>query len=245
MKSGSKQKRKQKMQTSKKLVSVFAKSETMNSYDFWKMLNEMRESVGASNIRHNDFLSRVEDELNDLPRYENFVPSRQKNPVKIYQLTERQMLKVGMRESKVVRDKVLVWIDMLIVRVNQLEQEKINRASASLNYVEQNKILHDTRKAEGKETEPYHYSNEANLINRVVLGCTAKAYRIANDFDKTVNLRDTLSIAELECVASLESTNKELIKIGMEYTDRKEMLLKVFKRDLASKLIDEQMRLEA
>jgi hypothetical protein len=233
------------MQTSKKLVSVFAKSETMNSYDFWKVLNNIRESEGFEKVKHNHFQARVIDEIDDLPLGKSFTPSRSNHSIDTYELNKDQMLLIGMRESKTVRKQVLKWLHELSDRVNQLEQEKINRASASLNYVEQNKILHDTRKAEGKETEPYHYSNEANLINRVVLGCTAKAYRIANDFDKTVNLRDTLSIVELECVASLESTNKELIKIGMEYTDRKEMLLKVFKRDLASKLIDEQMRLEA
>jgi len=233
------------MITSKKIVTTFAKSETMNSYDFWKVLNKIRAEDGASNVKHNHFLKRVIDEIDYLPLGKSFTPSRSAESIETYELTERQMLKVGMRESKAVRSKVLDWLDTLVNRVSQLEQEKINRSNASLNYVQQNKALQDTRKSEGKETMPYHYSNEANLINNIVLGCTAKAYRKFNGFDKTVNMRDTLSIIELECVASLESTNKEMIKICMDYQSRKEMLLKVFKRDFASKLIDEHLRLEA
>ena len=155
------------------------------------------------------------------------------------------MLLVGMRESRVVRKHVLKWLKDLTAKVDALELEKVNRAMASLNYVEQNAVLKSVRDAEDKTTMPYHYSNEANLINKIILGMTAKQYREDNNFDKTVNLRDTLSIVELECVASLESTNKELIKAGLSYENRKVMLLKVFKRDLSQKLIDEMIRLES
>ncbi len=222
--------------TSKKVVLAFAKTKTMSHSQIADLLDN-----------RNDVVKRTMERLQEkgvILVTPMVVRVRGKETTE-YHVNERDSYIVVAQLSPEFTAVIIDQWQELKDRVNQLEQEKINRASASLNYVEQNKILHDTRKAEGKETEPYHYSNEANLINRIVLGCTAKAYRIANDFDKTVNLRDTLSIVELECVASLESTNKELIKIGMEYTDRKEMLLKVFKRDLASKLIDEQMRLEA
>ena len=234
------------MITSKKLISTFAKSETMNSYEFWKVLNKIREGSGANLIEHSNFLSRAIDEC-ELSNTESFrvKNTRGNKNLDAYNLNKRQMLLIGMRESKTIRSKVLDWVEELSDRVHQLEQEKINRSNASLNYLQQNKALQDTRKADGKETMPYHFSNEANLINNIVLGCTAKSYRAANGFDKTVNLRDTLSIVELECVASLESTNKEMINICMDYQSRKEMLLKVFKRDFASKLIDEHLRLEA
>ena len=231
--------------TSKKVVTTFSKLETMNSYEFWKVVNKIRIESGESKIQHGDYLKRVVDECDDLGESEIFLHPQNKQDMKMYRLTQDQMLDVGMRESKAVRKQVRKWLRELSDRVHELEQEKINRSNASLNYVQQNKALQDTRKSEGKETMPYHYSNEANLINNIVLGCTAKAYRQVNGFDKTVNLRDTLSIVELECVASLESTNKEMINICMDYQSRKEMLLKVFKRDFASKLIDEHLRLEA
>ena len=210
------------------------------------MLNKIREDEGDNPIQHGDYLKRVQDEC-DLFNSESFVVknTRGNKELVAYNLNEDQMLLVGMRESKVIRKQVLKWLHELSDRVNQLEKEKINRKSASLEYVEQNKVLQETRLSEGKETMHYHYSNEANLINNIVLGCTAKAYRANNGFDKTVNLRDTLTIIELECVASLESTNKELIKIGMAYADRKNALIKVFKRNFKDKLISEQIRLEA
>jgi phage regulator Rha-like protein len=231
--------------TSKKLVSIFAKEESVNSYEFYKVLNKIRLDEGANTIKHSRFIGRVKKVIGDNQRGTMCTPSRQSEEIEVFDLTQRQMLLIGMRESQIVGEKVMDWLEHLIAKVSQLEQEKINRANASLNYVEQNKVLQETRRADGKETMPYHYSNEANLVNRIVLGMTAKAYRKDNEFDQAVNLRDTLSIVELECVASLESTNKELIKIGMDYQLRKEMLLKVFKRDFAGKLIDEQIRLEA
>lgn len=39
---------------------------SISSFDFWKKLNEIRESEGGSKIRHDDFLCRVEDECDDL-----------------------------------------------------------------------------------------------------------------------------------------------------------------------------------
>ena len=233
------------MNITKKNIAIFAKDESLNSYEFWKVLNNIREDRGASPIRHDDYLTRVVDECDF--NCESFAVknTRGNKELQAYQLDKDHMLLIGMRESKAIRKQVLKWLHELSNRVTQLEQEKINRQSASLNYLEQNKVLQETRKNEGKDTMPYHYSNEANLINNIVLGCTAKAYRIDNGFDKTVNLRDTLSIVELESVASLESTNKELIKIGMSYSDRKDALLKVFKRDLANKLIEEHATLES
>ncbi len=80
------------MKTTKKLIESFSKTKTMSSYEFWKILNNIRADRGASHVRHNDFLARVIDECDDLPRCESFVPSRQKNPIDVYELNEDQIL---------------------------------------------------------------------------------------------------------------------------------------------------------
>ena len=231
--------------TSKKLVSIFAKEEAMSSYEFWKVLNNIRFEEGATALRHNDFIARVEDECDNLPRYENFVPSRQSNPIKVYMLSQEQMFDVGLRESKIIRKKVREWIKYLTARVAQLESRKIDRAMSSLNYINQNKMLKQVRESEGKETPPYHYSNEANLINRVVIGVSAAKYRKDNDFDANENLRDTLTTIQLESIASLESHNTSFIAAGIDYATRKKMLNKIFMRDFSDKLISEDIRINA
>jgi len=85
------------------------------------VLNSIREDEGASKLQHRDFLRRVVDELDDLPRVESFHPPRQRDPIDIYELTEKQMLLVGMRESKIVRRKVVDWLEHLSTRVHILE----------------------------------------------------------------------------------------------------------------------------
>lgn len=47
---------------SKKLVANFNKEQTINSYEFWRVLNNTRKDEGESPIRNDQFLDRVLDE---------------------------------------------------------------------------------------------------------------------------------------------------------------------------------------
>jgi hypothetical protein len=79
---------------------------TMSSIAFLKdIINPAREAAGENPVRNNDFIARIEDELDDLPAYELFVSYGKES--KRYQLNVDQMLLVGMRESKSVRRSVL------------------------------------------------------------------------------------------------------------------------------------------
>ena len=75
----------------------------------------------------------------------------------------------------------------------------------------------------------YHYSNEADLINRIVLGCTAKQYKERNNVD---NVRECVSAAELAHIERLQQTNTGLIECGMPYEERKELLIKLYNKRL-------------
>lgn len=83
---------------------------TMRSFDLWVKLNEFRTEEGGNKIQHGDFLDRVEDECDDLGVSDFFPHPQNKQPVRFYNLNKDQMLLVGMRESKIVRKKVLMWI---------------------------------------------------------------------------------------------------------------------------------------
>ena len=48
-------------------------SESMSSYEFWKVLNKFRVEAWEKEIRHNDFLNRVKDECPEISGYETFV----------------------------------------------------------------------------------------------------------------------------------------------------------------------------
>lgn len=76
-----------------------------------------------------------------------------------------------------------------------------------------------------KNTEWLAYTDEADLLNVALFGCTAKAWRDANpELAKSSNIRDYASIAELTVLSNLETHNAELIKGGMDKEERFETL---------------------
>lgn len=74
----------------------------------------------------------------------------------------------------------------------------------------------------------YHYSNECDLINRIVLGMSAKKYKKQNN---VLELRDALDAAQLAEINRLQIINTGLIEIGMDYEERKAHLEHCHKRE--------------
>ncbi|WP_136805060.1 KilA-N domain-containing protein [Desulfosediminicola flagellatus] len=71
----------------------------------------------------------------------------------------------------------------------------------------------------------YHYTNEANLINRMVLGMPARKFKETN---KVKTVRDSLSTAQLFWIEKLQRVNTGLIELGLEYSARKDMLCDLY-----------------
>lgn len=77
--------------------------------------------------------------------------------------------------------------------------------------------------------KPYHFSNECDMLNRIVLGMSAKEYRTKYGVD---NVRDNLDADEIAMLAHLQRIDTGLIEIGMPYGDRKEQLKRCFQDGL-------------
>ncbi|MBY6286220.1 KilA-N domain-containing protein [Neisseria subflava] len=103
-----------------------------------------------------------------------------------------------------------VWCDEQITTM-LMEQPKwkSERKEASIGYKVMSEILQIRRKAEGKETKSYHYSNEARLINAALTGKF-----------KPLN-REVLSMEQVKMLAALEVKNTVLIAQGKSYNERK------------------------
>ena len=86
------------------------------------------------------------------------------------------------------------------------------RSAAASSFKVMNDILKLSRENSGKSTSPYHYANEARLVNWALLG----------EF-KGVD-REALASAELTLLAELEERNAVLLARGMEYANRKREL---------------------
>ena len=75
------------------------------------------------------------------------------------------------------------------------------------------------------------YSNEADLLNIVMFGCTAKQWREANPKRalKGENLREIASINDLAILSNLETLNAMLIKNGLPKKERARILIETAK----------------
>ena len=109
-------------------------------------------------------------------------------------------------------------LDMWIMQ--RLEEENlcvIKLLEAKTGYLPMSKAVQ-----EAHETPMfYHYTNEADMINRIVVGMSAKKYK---DLHGVEDVRGNMSAQELFSIQELQAINTALIKIGVEYTERKEKL---------------------
>ncbi|MGL5090250.1 MAG: antA/AntB antirepressor family protein [Aeromonas sobria] len=74
----------------------------------------------------------------------------------------------------------------------------------------------------GKETKAHHYSNELNMLNRLVLGLDAKHWSELHGGCREI--RQHMNSHQLEQIAYLERSNATLIDAGMAFAERKDHL---------------------
>lgn len=96
-----------------------------------------------------------------------------------------------------------------------------------------------------EEIKPYHFSNEADLINRIALGMTASKFRKYHEIEKGELIRDYMTTIQLECIVSLQRANTVYIEDGLSFELRKSKLTDLFNRKHKQKLIDEVHLLNA
>lgn len=124
--------------------------------------------------------------------------------------------------------------------LKQLLDWEENRARTKLTFPKMSTALKESREDQGKETEFYHYSTEADLLNRIILGMTSKQYKLLHNLNSDEALRDRLNEMELRAFEDLQQFNVCLLSIQTPFEQRKEQLIKryvVFKnkyfKDLA------------
>jgi len=96
-----------------------------------------------------------------------------------------------------------------------------------------------TRLEAGKETPAYIYMNESNMLNRIILGMTAKEFLSARGLDQTEITRDLLTHDQLKAFDELQSVDASLVALGEDYETRKVKLQDLFNRRHAIALIAE------
>jgi hypothetical protein len=74
------------------------------------------------------------------------------------------------------------------------------------------------------EPKNYHYSNEADMINRIVLGVSAKQFRALHGLQDGESIRPYLSDTEIKAIETLQRADIGMITALPDYKARKEAL---------------------
>lgn len=112
-------------------------------------------------------------------------------------------------------------------------QRKAIRENAREGYKDLSKALKEYK---GDKIKWYHYANEADMINLIVLGCTAKDFRKIHNLKDNEPLRDYLNKFQIETIEQLQRMDEQLINLDFSLKQRKECLEKRF-ADLSKKLL--------
>lgn len=125
-------------------------------------------------------------------------------------------------------------VDMDKFLYDYIADERVRKAArndAALEY----RPMTDLIKEAHDPIKSWHYSNEADMINKIVLGMKAKQYKELNNIE---NVRDNLCAQELLAIKRLQVANTGMLDMGEEYDIRKEKLEKLYKKKFSLEAIN-------
>lgn len=140
----------------------------------------------------------------------------------------------------------------IIDRWHELEaKESLNiidaniRADARLEFRPMTDAIVAMREEQGKSVAPHHFSNEADLINRIALGVSASKFRQLNDIEAGEPIRDRMTPMQVKAVLALQRANTAYIEEGVGFEERKQRLQTLYDRRYKSAMIEETIYLNA
>ncbi len=151
----------------------------------------------------------------------NFAPSKYKDdrgkmqPCVMMTRDGFTFLAMGFTGKKAAQFK-----EAYIKRFNEMEKLIFNIVTVRKDYpllTEAIKMVHD-------EPKPYHFSNEADLINKIITGYTAKRFRQLHNIPKGKSIRPYLTDRQLELMEMLQKVDTGLLVAVPDYEQRKRHL---------------------
>ncbi|MCP4991387.1 MAG: hypothetical protein GY928_36630 [Colwellia sp.] len=96
-----------------------------------------------------------------------------------------------------------------------------------------------------EDPKHYHFSNEADMINRIVLGMSASKFKAHHEIGKNDSVRDYMTELQMKAVIDLQRANTVFIQLGDSFEDRKKKLNSMFNLRFKDRLIEEVKLIEA
>ena len=173
-------------------------------------------------------IDTIADFFKDNFKKTNYTDARgRKQPMYLMTKDGFTLLTMGFTGEKAMRFKI-----EFIKRFNEMEQFIRNHLLSSDDFPPFTQAVKDAH----DEPESYHYSNEINMIYRIVLGMDAKQFREHNGMEEGATIRPYLSEAEYKAVRKLQTEDIRLLYKGADYDTRKQALLTLFLNKYAEAL---------
>lgn len=130
--------------------------------------------------------------------------------------------------------KAAQFKEAYITRFDQMESFIKSLSAAKLEFPEFTAAI----MASNEEPKHYHFSNEINMINRIVLGTDAKGYKLANGIPLEVqSIRPYLSLSQIKAIEALQKFDIGLIITEPNYENRKQILTSYYNKLNTIKLL--------
>lgn len=175
--------------------------------------------------QHKNVLKAIK-ELNCSPEFWrlNFKPSNytdergKKQPMYLMTQDGFTLLVMGFTGKKAMQFK-----EAYINEFNQMKRWIMSRANVKNDQRRLNDAIKLTLERQNKD-DPHAYSRENNLVYLIALGTTKKKWLAMQGYPNDADIRQLLTQNELALVDDLLSENAVMLKLGMNYQQRKAQL---------------------
>ena len=210
-------------------------NQTMSTLEIAKLTGKRHDHVMRDT-------QKMMEQLNiHAPQFWGSYKTKQGNEYGLFNLPKRETLILVSGYNVELRAKIIDRWEFLERKLSEKYNHELLRNVSKVEYKPMTNAIAEAH----EEIKPYHFSNEADLINRIVLGCTASKFRKDNDVDKNDSIRDYLTFEQLNCITALQRANTVYIEDGLDFQERKEKLTSLFNRKHKQKLIGESHLLNA
>ncbi len=139
------------------------------------------------------------------------------------------ILAMGFTGKKAMQFKIAY-----INRFNEMEASLAELATVRLEFPD----FTDAILSAHEEPRPYHFSNEIDMINRIVLGMTAKEFKAEHGIPESVHsIRPYLTQAQIKTIERLQRFDTGLVFTEPDYQKRKQILTDYHNRITGIKLL--------